>query len=89
MLSNFNVPIHAIVKYTPRAILIQHKEDTPKDDYLWIPKGWLYDIKYRKVKNKVDNTTLSKPTLIFKGFIATEVKLSMAYLLEKPKKIKS
>lgn len=82
------LPVYAIRKRTEKAILVQYKKNTKKEDNVWFPTGWLYDIKYRKVKNKVDNTTTTKITLVFYGFLETELKMKMSHLMAKSKKKK-
>jgi len=81
-----NLPIHAIKKSTEKAILVQYHKNTKEKDYVWFPRGWLYNIKYRKVKNKIDNTTITKITLVFYGFLETELRLKMAEVISKSKK---
>ncbi len=83
-----NLPIHAIKKHTEKAILVQYKKNTKEEDYVWFPRGWLYNIKYTKVKNKVDNTTVTRITLVFYGFLETELKLKMAKVILNSKKTK-
>lgn len=62
-----NVPVHAIVKQTQNAICVKYKENTSSKDHVWFPRGWLYNIKYSKVKAK-NGTVSKKITLVFYGF---------------------
>jgi len=83
--ATINMPVYAIKKNTEKAILVQYKQNTIEKDYVWFPKGWLYDVKYKKVKNKVDNTVTTKITLVFYGFLETELKMKISHLMTKTK----
>ena len=82
--STMTFSVYAIVKQTQNAILIKYKKDTLPSDYVWFPRGWLYNIKYTKVKAK-DGTVSKRTTLVFYGFLETEIKLKMQHLLVKKK----
>ena len=68
------VPIHAIVKQTERAILVQYKETTKEKNLVWFPRGWLYNIKYKKSRNNPERINI---TLEFYGFLEKEIKEKM------------
>ena len=83
-----SLPVFAIRKRTEKALLIQYKKDTPEKDYVWIPRGWLYNISYKNKRNSIGEIISSKATLVFYGFLETELKMKMSHLMKKPKKKK-
>jgi hypothetical protein len=80
-----SMPVFSIVSRTEKAILLKHKKDTPESDYVWVPQGWIHDIKYRKHKDSNGKVTGTKATIYFYGFLESEIKQKMAHLMKKPK----
>ena len=82
--TTISISVQAIVKETEKAILVKYRENTPSEDFVWIPKGWLYNKKHIKVKCK--NGTVSKRVvLVFYGFLKNEIKMKMGHLMSKKK----